>query len=375
MITVFEDNKALNLEPICLTRAVFDIRFGSETIFQRINRLSNNKVSSFYVRDSIRGITQDRYPIAEFDYNSSSNNIWLNASVVWNSNDIEKIMYSEESIFISDNELIGFNLSKNLSYGIDLVKEFSMLNIPKDISVSELSVKKINYLWDMISLIKDIVIETQERFRPNKIPENIVIDEANGPVVIADNVSIGPFTFLKGPVFLDAESKISSHSIIQNSIIGPGCKVGGEISGTIFQGWSNKAHDGHLGDSFIGEWVNFGAGSTNSNLKNNYKSVSVTVNGSLVNTNSLFIGLFIGDHSKVAIGTQFNAGTNVGVGCSVIANAFPERYIPSFTFYNNDQIKKINFVKFLETAKVVKERRNQNLSEFEINLLKKIYNK
>ena len=375
MITVFEDNKALNLEPICLTRAVFDIRFGSETIFQRINRLSNNKVSSFYVRDSIRGITQNRYPIAEFDYNSSSNNVWLNASVVWNSNDIEKIMYSEESIFISDNELIGFNLSKNLSYGIDLVKEFSMLNIPKDISVSELSVKKINYLWDMISLIKDIVIETQERFKPNKIPENIVIDEANGPVVIADNVSIGPFTFLKGPVFLDAESKISSHSIIQNSIIGPGCKVGGEISGTIFQGWSNKAHDGHLGDSIIGEWVNFGAGSTNSNLKNNYKSVSVTVNGSLVNTNSLFIGLFIGDHSKVAIGTQFNAGTNVGVGCSVIANAFPERYIPSFTFYNNDQIKKINFVKFLETAKVVKERRNQNLSEFEINLLKKIYNK
>ena len=114
---------------------------------------------------------------------------------------------------------------------------------------------------------------------------------------------------------------------------------------------------------------------TNSNLKNNYKSVSVTVNGGLVNTNSLFIGLFIGDHSKVAIGTQFNAGTNVGVGCSVIANAFPERYIPSFTFHNNDQIKKINFVKFLETAKVVKERRNQNLSEFEINLLKKIYEK
>ena len=76
MITVFEDNKALNLEPICLTRAVFDIRFGSETIFQRINRLSNNKVSSFYVRDSIRGITQNRYPIAEFDYNSSSNNVW-----------------------------------------------------------------------------------------------------------------------------------------------------------------------------------------------------------------------------------------------------------------------------------------------------------
>ena len=170
MITVFEDNKALNLEPICLTRAVFDIRFGSETIFQRINRLSNNKVSSFYVRDSIRGITQNRYPIAEFDYNSSSNNVWLNASVVWNSNDIEKIMYSEESIFISDNELIGFNLSKNLSYGIELVKKFSMLNIPKDISVSELSVKKINYLWDMISLIKDIVIETQERFKPNKIP-------------------------------------------------------------------------------------------------------------------------------------------------------------------------------------------------------------
>ena len=373
MITVFEDNKSLNLEPITLTRAVFDIRFGSETILQRINRLSKNKVSSFFVRDSVQDFTKNKYSTSEFNHNSGSNNVWLNASVVWTAGDIETIMRSEESIFINDNELIGFNLSKNLSYGIELVKNFSMSNISEEITVSKLNIKKINFLWDMFSLIKDIVIETQDRFKPIKLSASIVVDETNGPVVIAENVSVGPFTYLKGPVFLDAESKISSHTVVQNSIIGPGCKVGGEISGSIFQGWSNKAHDGHLGDSFIGEWVNFGAGSTNSNLKNNYKPISVMVDGVLVDSSSLFVGLFIGDHSKVSIGTQFNAGTSVGVGCSVIANTFPERHIPSFTFHDNDQIKKINFSKFLETAKIVKSRRNQDLSASEIDLLKKLH--
>ena len=112
MITVFEDNKSLNLEPITLTRAVFDIRFGSETILQRINRLSKNKVNSFFVRDSVRDFTKNKYSASEFVHNSGSNNVWLNASVVWTAGDIETIMRSEESIFINDNELIGFNLSK-----------------------------------------------------------------------------------------------------------------------------------------------------------------------------------------------------------------------------------------------------------------------
>ena len=109
----------------------------------------------------------------------------INASVVWTAGYIETIMRSEESIFINDNELIGFNLSKNLSYGIELVKNFSMSNISEEITVSKLNIKKINFLWDMFSLIKDIVIETQDRFKPIKLSDSIVVDETNGPVVIA----------------------------------------------------------------------------------------------------------------------------------------------------------------------------------------------
>ena len=131
-------------------------------------------------------------------------------------------------------------------------------------------------MWDILSNIKNIVIGEQKESNGSfKKYKNIVIDESEGPVIIQDNVVIEPFAYLKGPLIIDVGSKILSHSRIQNSIIGPGCKIGGEVSGTIFQGWSNKGHYGFLGDSFVGEWVNFGAGATNSNLKNNYKSVLV----------------------------------------------------------------------------------------------------
>ena len=109
------------------------------------------------------------------------------------------------------------------------------------------------------------------------------------------------------------------------------------------------------------------------NLKNNYKSVLVNVNNNIIDTNSLFIGLFIGDHSKISIGSYVNTGTNIGVGCSILAQTFPDTHIPSFSFYNNGSIKKINFEKFINTTKIVKGRRNQDLDDKEIELLKKIH--
>jgi len=374
MITIFEDSNALNFEPISLTRPVFDIRYGSLTLYERLKELSNNKITAFYVRDSLKELAKKKYLNSLSSYEEASNKVWLNGSAIWTKDLIDKVTSSKKSVFVTEGNLVGLNLLNDDSAIIDLIKDFSIEKIPEGVMVHDLKVEKINYLWDILNNIKSIVIEEQKSSNVLlKEYKNIVIDESGGPVIIQDNVVIEPFTYLKGPLIIDEGSKILSHSRIENSIIGPGCKIGGEVSGTIFQGWSNKAHYGFLGDSFVGEWINFGAGATNSNLKNNYKSVLVNVNNNIIDTNSLFIGLFIGDHSKISIGSQINTGTNIGVGCSILAQTFPDTHIPSFSFYNNGSIKKINFEKFIDTTKIVKGRRNQFLDDKEIKLLKKIY--
>ena len=374
MITIFEDSNALNFEPISLTRPVFDIRYGSLTLYERLKELSNNKITAFYVRDSLKELAKKKYLNSLSSYEEASNKVWLNGSAIWTKDLIDKVTSSKKSVFVTEGNLVGLNLLNDDSAIIDLIKDFSIEKIPEGVMVHDLKVEKINYLWDILNNIKSIVIEEQKSSNVLlKEYKNIVIDESGGPVIIQDNVVIEPFTYLKGPLIIDEGSKILSHSKIENSIIGPGCKIGGEVSGTIFQGWSNKAHYGFLGDSFVGEWINFGAGATNSNLKNNYKSVLVNVNNNIIDTNSLFIGLFIGDHSKISIGSQINTGTNIGVGCSILAQTFPDTHIPSFSFYNNGSIKKINFEKFIDTTKIVKGRRNQYLDDKEIELLKKIH--
>ena len=372
-MTVFEDHQALNLEPISVTRAVFDIRCGAETFIERINRLNAKKISSLVVRNELADITRDNHPGTSVNPDTFVGGIWLNGSVLWSADQIKVIRSTPETVFFHGENLVALNLSSDainkwVSAGGPLSGK-----IPKGILKKEIKVQKANYLWDILNWIPEIVQEAAEHL--SSIPANskVATDESEGPVVISENVTIQPFTFLKGPVFIGSGSTITAHSKIEKSIIGPGCKIGGEVHGTIFQGWSNKVHDGHLGDSFVGEWVNFGAGTTNSNLKNNYLPVSIKVNRQLINSDLLFLGLFIGDHSKSAIGTQFNTGTNVGVGCNIISHGFSKRHIPSFTFHYNGRNKKIDFDQFLETASNVKARRDKALTKTEIVLLRNIF--
>ena len=128
----------------------------------------------------------------------------------------------------------------------------------------------------------------------------------------------GP-SYLEGPLYIGSKTIIKPLTQIKNSVIGPVCKVGGEINSVVIQGYTNKVHDGHLGDSFLGEWINLGAGTSNSNLKNNYSSVKVHINDQLVDSDSLHIGCFVGDHVKTAIGTLINTGSVIGTA-SMIAS-------------------------------------------------------
>ena len=192
--------------------------------------------------------------------------------------------------------------------------------------------------------------------------KDVVINEEDGPVIIESTAKIEPYTILNGPVYIGSNVLIKSHSNISNSIIEHDCKIKGEVHSSIFQPFSNKAHDGFIGNSFIGSWTNLGAGTTTSNLKNNYSNVSVKWNGDLVDTESIFFGSVIGEHVKTSIGTNLNTGTIIEMGSNIVTQSFPPRHIPSFSFYYKGKISKISFEDFKNTATIAMSRRNRDFS-------------
>ena len=191
---------------------------------------------------------------------------------------------------------------------------------------------------------------------------------------IDSSAKIEPYTILNGPIYIGKNVLIKSHSNISNSIIEESCKIKGEVHSSIFQPFSNKAHEGFIGNSFIGSWANLGAGTTTSNLKNNYSNVFVKWDGELVDTDTIFFGSVIGEHVKTSIGTNLNTGTIIEMGCNIVSQSFPPRHIPSFSFYYNGKISKISFEDFKDTATIAMSRRSRDFSTEEdtfIDLYKK----
>lgn len=163
----------------------------------------------------------------------------------------------------------------------------------------------------------------------------VVLDAEHGPIAIHDGAVIRPSATLTGPCSIGPGAVVADQATIRGStVIGPRCKVGGEISGTIFQGCSNKAHDGFLGDSYVGKWVNLGAGTTNSNLLNTYGDVSIRLDANHPRERSgrTFLGAIIGDHAKLAIGTRVMTGTTIGVGAMIATSTPPPSLVPRFAW-------------------------------------------
>lgn len=228
------------------------------------------------------------------------------------------------------------------------------------------------YPWQWVNNINHFFNEVSSSSHEQA---HVIIDESEGPVFISESSIIEPFTILKGPLFIGKNTTVKSHSNISNSIINHDCKIKGEVHSSIFQPFSNKSHEGFIGHSFIGSWVNLGAGTTTSNLKNNYDEISVKWNGSLIRTGTIFFGAVIGEHVKTAIGTNLNSGSIIELGSNIVSQNFPPRFIPAFSFYYKDKISKINFDDFCKTAKIAMKRREIKLSSSYTTALKKLYEK
>ncbi|HNO12319.1 MAG TPA: putative sugar nucleotidyl transferase, partial [bacterium] len=257
----------------------------------------------------------------------------------------------------------------------------------------ETKARIISYPWDLVKHNGECITSDFDSFKVNShqgkiyagahlvnpdaiyigagssVKPGVVLDAEKGPIIIGNHVDIMPNAVIEGPCFIGDHSIIKiGAKIYGQTTIGPVCKVGGEVEGSIIQGYSNKQHDGFLGHSYIGEWCNLGAGTNTSDLKNNYSSVRVTINGKDVDTGSMFVGLTMGDHSKSGINTMFNTGTVVGVCSNVFGGGFPPKDIPSYAWVDSPKISLYKMDKAMQVANTVMVRRKVLLGE-KYNLL------
>jgi UDP-N-acetylglucosamine diphosphorylase/glucosamine-1-phosphate N-acetyltransferase len=201
-----------------------------------------------------------------------------------------------------------------------------------------------------------------------------VIDARNGPVWIGRNVTIMPGAVLEGPCAIGEGSIVRIHAkIYPGTTIGPVCKVGGEIEGSIMLSHSNKQHDGFLGDSYLAMWVNLGAGTTNSNLKNTYGTVRVAVNGEEIDTGRMFVGVIAGDHVKTGINSSLNTGTIIGPSSNIFGGGIPPKYIPAFSWGGSQGFVTYDVEKALAVAKTVMGRRGVEITEAYRETFRRVY--
>ena len=347
MNIIVEDT--LGLPPFSMNHASFEMRIGMFTNLERIVMLSNDNDNIFLeVNSALIDIIKEKY--SEFNINSKDfhDGLKLKGSVPYKKLTDNLNEVSEWGQILKLNEEFLFHDFEIYSSSQDYNKHKSAILVNSE----------------------SIKINTKSNLKAG-----VIIDASDGPVVIGENVVIDVGAIIKGPVFIDNYSYIAPGAKIRSGTsIGKNCKIGGEVSCSIILDYSNKAHDGFLGHSFVGEWVNIGAGTNNSNLKNNYSKVKFDYGDSrgVVITNEQFLGAFIGDYSKIGISTMLNTGTHIGIGSNVFGGGFQKKYILPFSWGHSD---KIDFNKFLETCKRMKDRRNVVMSKVEIEFLEKIYDK
>lgn len=206
--------------------------------------------------------------------------------------------------------------------------------------------------------------------------EACVLNTTGGPIYLGRDSEVMEGSAVRGPFALCEGSTLKLCSKIYGATtIGPHCKIGGEVNNSVIFGYSNKAHDGFLGNSVIGEWCNLGADTNNSNLKNNYGEVKLFnyEQNKQVDTGLQFCGLIMGDHSKSGINTMFNTGTVVGVGCNIYGGGFPPTHIPDFSWGGSHGLETHKLEKLFETAEIVYQRRGLSFSQTEKEILKEVF--
>ena len=371
---LFDDKEyKTDLLPLTFTRPVADIRIGIFKIFEKWGKYLTTEVS-FKTEDYL----SKKFPATE-----NTDSIYINGSVCPSPELVSEITKLENGNALVQNEVIlayrnEAKIKKNFSGELTILRKTwdIFTNNGKELRKDFELVKKSG---------KSVGISDPHTKIYN--PENIFVEEGAkvyaatlnaefGPIYLGKNSEIQEGAMVRGAFALCEGSVVNMGGKMRgDNTIGPFCKVGGEVSNSIFFAYSNKAHDGFMGNSVIGEWCNFGADSNTSNLKNNYTNINVYSykEKQYVNSGRQFCGLIMGDHSKCGINIMFDSGSVVGVNASVYGTKYSPKFIRSFSWGDIEKLEVFRLDKALEVAEKVMARRNLPLSEIDKEILTKVY--
>lgn len=395
---IYFENKETseNLHPLNYFRPNVDLRLGGYTILEKWRHKLSGSEDYVLTRPFLQNYTDEILKQSWSFKNNDLPFVWINSQVLPTDDLIKKIISAKnESSFVNNDRIVFLKTQKFSKKDPDFLEksrtefieselsnvtwldfpwnyvELNTQEISNDISIFESQTKLQN------TILKDVTLLNPENTyisNTAKIYPSVFLNAENGPIIIDDEAEIFPFSYIVGPVFIGKNAVIKSNSrILSGTTIGPSSKVAGEITHSIFHSYSNKQHDGFLGHSYMCPWVNLGADTNNSNLKNNYLPVKVPVNGTEINTELQFAGLFAGDHAKSGINTMFNTGTVLGCFANVYGGDYPHKFIPNFAWGNNRPFRTYHLNKAIKTARIVKTRRNKQISDIEEVLIRDVF--
>jgi len=376
-IVLFDDELRGHLLPLTFTRPVAEIRVGILTIAEKWATRLNTTVSYKTVD----------YLQAKFPCVLDESTIFINGACLPTESLVEIIKdLPQQHTLVTDTGRIVASR----------VKSFEDIND----NTQEVQAQFINYPEDIFSLNgqeleSDFALITKGRSSVSLSKTNTVI--GNGHIFLEEGAKVegAILNATSGPIYVGKNAEIMEGSIVRGSLalcesavlkmgakvygpttVGPYSKVGGEVNNSVLFGFSNKGHDGFLGNSVIGEWCNLGADTNNSNLKNNYAEVKLWsyVDKRFRKTGTQFCGLIMGDHSKCGINTMFNTGTVIGISANIFGSGFPRNYVPSFAWGGSAGYTTYQVPKAFETASLVMERRQKELDDIEKSILEHVFN-
>jgi UDP-N-acetylglucosamine diphosphorylase/glucosamine-1-phosphate N-acetyltransferase len=383
MNLILFDNPTIrqNLLPFTFTRPVASIRVGILTIAEKWEKYLGVKAS----------YATETYLSKKFPLHHQADNLWINGAVCPNTSFVKAIKELKLGDALSQDEVV-------------LAVRTPESEVPEVITGAihafTQPVTVIDQVWKIYQkngaeIREDFAILTQGRksaaiqdpFTRIYNPDQVFVEEGvqvkaallnaeNGPIYLGKNSVVHEGALIRGPFALCEDSQVNMGAKVRgDTTVGPHSKIGGEVSNSVIFGYSNKSHDGFLGNSVIGEWCNIGADSNTSNLKNNYENIKLWnyAKGGFKDTGLMFCGLMFGDHSKCGINTMFNSGTVVGVNASIFGDGYPRNFIPSFAWGGAAGFTTYQLDKALDTASKAMARRNVVLTEIDKEIFKTIF--
>jgi UDP-N-acetylglucosamine diphosphorylase/glucosamine-1-phosphate N-acetyltransferase len=398
-LIIYDDGQG-RFGPVATLLAIFEVRTGARLTRERIQHVFNRPAGILSVSKRLSTVVSQRHPQFQVNPETLGEGVFLLVNGRWCgvrfSQQVRELQ-PDQAVVQSDGQVVAACLN---SHDADAFINGGYLTLPdKTRTIRTRDRALIQRPWHLLdelpaNLLADLLASDTPVFQPNdhpgvtafgdhpvrvgqaaRIMPSAVIDAEHGPVVIETGAVINPLTVLQGPCYIGHDSVLVSHtSIRKNTVIGPHCKVGGEVAASIFQSHSNKSHAGYLGDTLVGAWVNLGADTCISNLKNTYNPVCVQLDqhSPTEDTGRTFQGAIIGDYVRTAIGTRLTTGSVIHTGCMIAVTGWAPKLATAFGFYTDTGRQPYDMNKLIATLHTVMGRRDSQLSKEQEDLIRSL---